>query len=64
MGFFSDPEFQPTKGLKLVTSSIRGVLPDGIVVGEMTNGVDASVLRPARMSNVMVLQFDGKDKYK
>lgn len=64
MGFFSDPEFQPTRGLKLVTSSIRGVLPDGIVVGEMSNSTDASVLRATRVSNVMVLQFDNKDKYK
>ncbi|MDR1337472.1 MAG: rod shape-determining protein MreC [Rickettsiales bacterium] len=64
MGFFSDPEFQPTRGLKLVTSNIRGVLPDGIIVGEMSNSTDASVLRPTRMSSVMVLQFDGKDKYK
>jgi rod shape-determining protein MreC len=64
MGFFSDPEFQPRKGLKLVTSNIRGVLPDGIIVGEMTGPADVSVLQPARLSDVMVLQFDGKDKYK
>lgn len=64
MGFFSDPEFQPTPGLKLVTSNIRGVLPDGIIVGEMGEDLDAIVLPPTRISNVMVLQFDGKDKYK
>jgi rod shape-determining protein MreC len=64
MGFFSDPEFQPTKGLKLVTSNIRGVLPDGIIVGEMINSTDAAVLRPARVSDVMVLQFDDKERYK
>ncbi|MDR0741523.1 MAG: rod shape-determining protein MreC [Rickettsiales bacterium] len=63
MGFFSDPEFQPTKGLKLVTSSIRGVLPDGILVGEMINSADADVLRPTRLSNVLVLQFDRQGKY-
>jgi rod shape-determining protein MreC len=64
MGFFSDPGFQPTKGLKLITSSIRGVLPDGIPVGEMINSTDVAVLNAGRVSNVMVLQFDGKEKYK
>ncbi len=64
MGFFSDPEFQPTPGLKLVTSGIRGVLPDGIIVGELKNDSDATVMLPTRVSNVMVLQFDNKDKYK
>lgn len=64
MGFFSDPQFQPMLGLKLVTSNIRGVLPDGIIVGEMGNGMDVNVLSPTRVSNVMVLQFDGRDKYK
>lgn len=64
IGFFSDPEFQATPGLKLVTSNIRGVLPDGIVVGEMIDNTDVDVLRPTRVSNVMILQFDGRDKYK
>lgn len=64
MGFFSDPEFQPTAGLKLVTSNIRGVLPDGITVGDMRDDADVNVLKPNRVSSVMVLQFDDKDKYK
>lgn len=64
MGFFSDPEFQPTKGLNLVTSGIRGVLPDGIPVGEMRNNEDTKVILPSKLSSVMVLQFNGKDKYK
>lgn len=64
MGFFSDPEFQPTSGLKLVTSSIRGVLPDGIIVGELINQSDVRVVPPTKVSTVMVLQFDDKDKYK
>lgn len=64
MGFFSDPKFQPTAGLKLITSSISGVLPDGILVGQMENSTDAQVLRPTRISDVMVLQFDGKNKYR
>ena len=64
MGFFSDPEFQPSKGLKLITSGIRGVLPDGINVGEMTNHEDTKVVLPTKLSSVMVLKFDGKNKYK
>ena len=64
MGFFSDPEFQATQGLKLVTSSIRGALPDGIMVGEMMGPTDTQVLHPRRISNVMILKFDDKDKYK
>lgn len=64
MGFFSDPEFQPTAGLNLVTSGIGGVLPNGIIVGEMTGDTDAKVLKPTKKSSVMVLQFDGKERYK
>ncbi|MBN1325305.1 MAG: rod shape-determining protein MreC [Alphaproteobacteria bacterium] len=64
MGFFSDPEFQPTPGLKLITSGIRGVLPDGINVGEMSDNKDTKIILPSSISSVMVLKFDGKDKYK
>jgi len=64
MGFFSDPEFQATRGLKLITSGIRGVLPDGINVGEMTNHEDTKVISPKKISSVMVLKFNSKDKYK
>lgn len=64
IGFFSDPEFQASKGLKLVTSNISGVLPAGILVGEMINDTDIRVLKPAQISRVMVLQFDINDKYK
>lgn len=58
MGFFSDPEFQATAGIKLITSNISGVLPDGIVVGEMVDDTDVDVLSPMRLNDVMVLQFD------
>ncbi len=64
MGFFSDPEFQATRGLKLITSGIRGVLPDGINVGEMTNHEDTKVISPKKISSVIVLKFNSKDKYK
>lgn len=64
MGFFSDPEFQPASGVKLITSNISGVLPAGIIVGDMINETDVRVLSPARLSRVMVLQFDQNNEYK
>lgn len=64
MGFFSDPEFQPTGGIKLVTSNISGVLPKGIIVGEMINETDVKVMPASRLSSVMVLQFDNSGEYK
>lgn len=64
MGFFSDPEFQAARGIKLVTSNISGVLPNGIIAGTMTNETDVEVLNPGRISRVMVLQFDTTDGYK
>ena len=64
MGFFSDPEFQPSSGVKLVTSNISGVLPNGIMVGDMINETDVNVLKPKEISRVVVLKFDTKDEYK
>lgn len=64
MGFFSDPEFQPSSGVKLVTSNISGVLPNGIMVGDMTNETDVNVLKPNEISRVVVLKFDTQDEYK
>lgn len=64
MGFFSDPEFQAGKGIKLITSNISGILPDGIVVGEMIDDTDVDVTPIGRLSNVMILQFDTADEYK
>ncbi len=58
MGFFSDPEFQPTDGLKLVTSNISGIIPQGIYVGEIIDGTDVKIISPSKMSRVMVLKFD------
>lgn len=64
MGFFSDPEFQPSSGVKLVTSNISGVLPNGIMVGDMINETDVNVLKPKEISRVVVLKFDAQDEYK
>jgi len=64
IGFFSDPEFQPTSGLHLITSKIRGILPDNITVGEMISQSDVKILMPEKISSVMILKFDNKNKYK
>lgn len=64
MGFFSDPEFQPSAGVRLVTSSISGVLPGGIYVGTMINDQDVQITNPGAVSRVMVLQFDTEGEYK
>jgi len=64
MGFFSDPEFQPTPGVKLVTSGIGGVLPDGIAVGEMINDTDVRISTPGGTARVMIMQFDDGGVYK
>ncbi len=58
MGFFSDPEFQPSKGIKLVTSNISGVLPAGLVVGDMIDETDVDVASPKELSRVIILKFD------
>lgn len=65
IGFFSDPEFQPTRGLKLVSSNISGVLPAGLVIGELIDETDVRVLNPSKLSRVMVLKFDThKNEYR
>ncbi len=65
MGFFSNPEFQPVRGIKLVSSNISGVLPAGLIVGEMIDETDVAVANPAEISRVMVLKFDTpKNEYK
>lgn len=63
MGFFSDPEFQPSAGVKLITSNISGILPNGIIVGDMINETDVRVIQPKTLSRVVVLKFDDTDKY-
>ena len=65
IGFFSDPEFQVSNGIKLITSNISGVLPSGLLVGEITDGTDVRVLQPSALSRVLVLKFDTqKNEYK
>ncbi len=64
IGFFSDPEFQPTSGIKLVSSNISGVLPNGLIVGELINESDVRVIPPQKLSRVMILDFDIGAEYK
>lgn len=64
IGFFSDPKFQPTSGLHLVTSNISGVLPNGIIVGETVDETDVKTVTPSQLTRVMVLQFDTIGEYK
>ena len=64
IGFFSDPQFQPSDGLYVMTSNISGVLPNGIMVGEIINETDVKTVTPRELSRVMVLQFDAIGEYK
>ncbi len=64
MGFFSDPEFQPSAGLQLITSAISGVLPPDIYVGSMINDTDVAVITPDKLSRVIVLKYDTGQEYK
>ena len=63
IGLFSDPEFQPSAGIKLITSNISGVLPNGIIVGETINETDVKIRQPDTLSRVIVLQFDAQNEY-
>ena len=58
IGFFSDPEFQPSQGIKLITSNISGVLPAGLMDGELVDETDVKVVGPNKLSRVLILKFD------
>ncbi len=64
IGLFSDPEFKPAPNQRIVTSNISGVLPAGVIVGDMINETDVRVHAPSQISRVMVLRFDDANKYK
>ena len=64
IGLFSDPEFQPSSNQRIVTSNISGILPAGIIVGDMINATDVMIHAPSQISRVMVLRFSGAGKYK
>jgi rod shape-determining protein MreC len=61
VGFFSDHGFKGTKGIKLLTSNISGVLPPEIYVGEMKNESEVDVALPWNVSRVIVLKFTGEN---
>lgn len=67
--FFSDQEFVPTAGIKLLSSGIKGNLPNGIPVGTVVRvGKKSAYVKLGadigRLHDVMVLEFDGKEGYK
>lgn len=65
IGFFSDQEFQPTNGIKLVTSNISGILPAGLLVGEIYDESEVKVTDVSKISRVMILKFDTpKNEYR
>ncbi len=64
MEFFSDPEFQPTQGIRLVSSNISGVLPAGLNIGEMQDDTDVKVAQISEISRVIVLMFDKGNEYR
>ena len=68
-GFYSDPEFSPNNGNILVTSGIKGALPNGIPVGTISkvDKVSSSIAPFAsvgKLHDVVVLLFDNGDNYK
>lgn len=64
VGLFNRPEFQPRKGMTVITSNISGVLPNGIMVGTTINNRDVKVLKPDSISRVKVLEFNTNNEYK
>ena len=64
VGFFSDTQFVARSGLKVITSNISGILPSGIYIGDMKDENRVDVLKPNKISRVMVLQYNDADSYK
>lgn len=64
LDLLSDPAFQPATGNVLVTSNISGILPAGIVVGTIDSDGNITFTNPKSISRVMILKFDGQNKYK
>ena len=64
IGFFNDAKFIGRRGLKIITSNISGILPNGIYIGDMLDEKTVDVLRPNDVSRVMVLQYNDIGSYK
>ncbi|MDR1206948.1 MAG: rod shape-determining protein MreC [Rickettsiales bacterium] len=67
--FFSDQEFKPSRGIRLITSGIKGNLPNNIPIGIVEeDGTSSARVRLGAASgsvhDVMVLEFNGKEGYK
>lgn len=61
---FSDPEFRTTPGIKLLTSNISGVIPNGIFVGTILDDNSVKIKSPKHLSRVIVMKFDTITEYK
>lgn len=64
IGFFNDTQFIGRKGLKVMTSNISGILPSGIYIGDMLDEKNVDILRPNKISRVMVLLYNDMDSYR
>ena len=64
LGFFNNPKFVPQTGDVLTTSNISGVLPNGIMVGKVTEHNEVEVVKPNELTRVMILQFDNPGEYR
>lgn len=64
IGFFNDTQFTGRKGLKIITSNIGGILPNGIYVGDMLDEKNVDILKPHEISRVMVLEYNNTGSYK
>ncbi len=60
----SDPNFEITENLPVVTSGIKGVMPDGLIVGMTDAYGNVFVANAVRDAAVLVLEFDGPEMYK
>ena len=64
ISFFSDAQFIGRTGLKVITSNISGILPDGIYIGDMIDEKNVDVIKPNQISRVMVLKYNNLDSYR
>lgn len=64
LDLLSDPAFEPAPGNVLVTSNISGILPAGIVVGSVGKDGTVQGTNQKKLGRVMILHFDGQNKYK
>lgn len=68
--YFSDPDFKPEIGMKIVSSGMNSLMPENLPIGEIDRIYSesrASVKlydNPKSVQMIQVLEYDFKDKYK